>query len=328
MERRKLVAAVLTLLSLAGVAYWAYPRLLTKTKPVLQATGTIEATSVELTAKTAGTISMLKIEEGDTVIRGQLVAELSRNDLVAQRERDAMALLKAENQLKEMLSGARVQERDAAAAEVRIAEANLEKATADLERRQLLYDQGAVTREELDRYKTNLEVAKNQLQAAQARLSLLEAGSRPEAIATARAEVERSRAVLKATDAVLQDLKIYSPITGVVVAKNYQEGEFVQIGSSVATVADLSHLWIKVYVATDDLPAVKLGQKVHFTVSGDPAVYQGTVNWISPKGEYTPKTIQTRQERANVVFAVKIGIDNGRGRLKPGMPADVTFDRG
>lgn len=221
-----------------------------------------------------------------------------------------------------------VQERDAAAAEVRIAEANLEKASADLERRQLLYDQGAVTREELDRYKTNLEVAKNQLQAAQARLSLLEAGGRPEAIAAARAEVERSRAVLKATEAVLQDLKIYSPITGVVVAKNYQEGEFVQIGSSVATVADLSHLWIKVYVATDDLPAVKLGQKVHFTVSGDPTVYRGKVNWISPKGEYTPKTIQTRQERANVVFAVKIGIDNGRGRLKPGMPADVTFDRG
>lgn len=327
MERRKLIAAVLVLLFLSGGFYWVYPRFFAHATPVIQATGTIEATSVELTAKTAGTIKMLKIKEGDTVTRGQLVAEISRNDLVAQRERDAMALLKAEDQLNDLLSGARAQERDAAAAEVSTAEANFEKASKDLERRQFLFEQGAVSQDELDRYKTNLEVARNQLRAAQARLSLLEAGSRPEAIAAARAEVERSRAVLKATDAMLQDLKIYSPITGVVVTKNYQEGEFVQMGTSVATVANLSDLWIKVYVATDELPAVKLGQKVHFTVSGDPTVFEGTVDWISSRGEYTPKTIQTKQERANVVFAVKIGIKNENGRLKPGMPADVTFDR-
>lgn len=328
MNREKLVvAALLVLVCLAGGACWAYKRLSTRAEPALQATGTIEATSVELTARTAGTITRIQVEEGDTVTRGELVAELSRSDLVAQRERDAMALLAAENRLKELLSGAREQEREAAAAEVRIAEANLKKASADLERRQLLYEQGAVSQEELERYKTNMEVAQNQMQAAQARLSLVEAGNRPEVIAAARAEVERSRAVLKATEAMLQDLKIVSPISGVVVAKNYHEGEYVQAGSSVASVADLSHLWIRVYVATDDLPMVRLGQKVHFTVSGDSAVYQGVVTWISSKGEYTPKTIQTRKERANVVFAVKIGIDNGRGRLKPGMPADVTFDR-
>lgn len=327
MKRGKLVAVVLVVLvCLAGGVWWAYLRLSTKAKQALQATGTIEATSVDLTTKTAGTIAGIQFEEGDTVTRGELVAELSRRDLVAQRERDAMTVLVAENRLKELLSGAREQEREMAAAEVRIAEVNFQKATADLERRQLLYDQGAVTLDELERYKTNVDVAREQMEAAKARLSLLEAGSKPETIAAARAEVERSRAVLRATEAMLQDLKIVAPITGVVVAKNYHEGEYVQAGVSLATIADLSHLWIKVYVATDDLPRVRLGQRVHFTVSGDPAVYQGVVTWISAKGEYTPKTIQTKQERANVVFAVKIGIDNSKGRLKPGMPADVIFD--
>lgn len=329
MKGKRIAAVfVLVLLLSAGGVYWGYRygRLSEKAAEPLQATGTIEATSVELSAKVAGTIAAFRVEEGDAVSRGELVAELSRSDLVAQRERDAMAVLIAENRLRELLSGPREQEKEIAAAEVRIAEANFQKAKADLERRQLLFEQGAVTQEELERYRIGLEVAQSQLQAARARLSLLEAGSRPEAIAAARAEVERSRAALKATDAMLQDLKVYSPISGVVVAKNYSEGEYVQAGASLATIADLSHLWIKVYVATDDLPRVRLGQRVRFTVSGDPAVYQGVVTWISSKGEYTPKSVQTKRERANVVFAMKIGIDDEKGRLKPGMPADVVFD--
>ncbi|MGB9791052.1 MAG: HlyD family secretion protein [Thermacetogeniaceae bacterium] len=330
MNRKRMAAGVvLALLVLTGSLWWGlrYWGLSRKAEEPLRATGTIEATSVELTARVAGTIAKFQIEEGDAVSRGELVAELSRSDLVAQRERDAMAVVIAENRLKELLSGAREQEKEAAAAEVRIAEADLKKAASDLERRQLLYEQGAVTQEELERYEMSLEVARGQLDAARARLSLLEAGSKPETIAAARAEVERSRAVLKATEAMLQDLKIFSPISGVVVTKNYHEGEYVQAGASLATIADLSHLWIKVYVATDNLSKVRLGQRVRFTVSGDPDVYRGVVTWISPKGEYTPKTIQTERERANVVFAVKIGIDDGKGRLKPGMPADVVFDR-
>jgi HlyD family secretion protein len=97
------------------------------------------------------------------------------------------------------------------------------------------------------------------------------------------------------------------------------------MGAVLATVANLNKLWVKVYIPTDDLPVIKLGQKVHFTVSGDNHQYTGTVINIASKGEFTPKTIQTKKERTNVVFAVKIGINNENGVLKPGMPADVVF---
>lgn len=325
--KKKPVVVVVLLLCLAGGIYWAYPRYFNRQTSAIQATGTIEATVVELTAKSPGTVRLLDIKEGDTVARGRLVAEITRSDLTAQRERDALAVLKAEQQLADLSSGAREQERDVLVAEVNIARTNYEKAAADLDRRQFLFEQGALSQEDLGQFKANLELTENQLLAAQARLDLLDAGSRPQAIAAARAEVERSKAVLKTTEAMLADLRVYTPISGVVISRNYEPGEFVQMGASLGTVADLSRLRIKVYVTTDELPSVKLGQQVQFTVSGDPVVFKGVVDWIASQGEFTPRTIQTKQERANVVYGVKIRIGNEGGRLKPGMPADVTFDR-
>jgi len=328
MKRRRLVTAVLVASLVGAGVFWVYQRYHARETNEIQASGTIEATSVELNARMAGSIKRLSIREGDAVQKGQLVAEMYRSDLVAQRERDALGVLKAKAQLADLTSGARAQEIEEAAANAELARVNYEKAAAELQRRETLFREGAIAEEEVERFRTNLELEKNRLQAARARLSLLESGNRPQQITAARLEVERSKAVLRATEAMLEDLKVYSPITGVVVSKNYQEGEYVQAGASLATVADLSDMWIKVYIPTDDLPSVKLGQKVQFTVSGDPRVYQGIVEEIASRGEFTPKTIQTKQERTNVVFGVKIRILDPNGRLKPGMPADVSFGRG
>ena len=98
------------------------------------------------------------------------------------------------------------------------------------------------------------------------------------------------------------------------------------MGAPIVTVVNLDDLWIRVYIPTDQLPVIKLGQQVHFTVSGLPKAFTGTVEEINSQGEFTLKTIQTEEERANVVFGVKIRIDNQGGVLKPGMPADVTFN--
>ena len=100
------------------------------------------------------------------------------------------------------------------------------------------------------------------------------------------------------------------------------------MGGSLATIADLKRLWIKVYIPTDDLPAVKLGQKVYFTVSGDNNQHMGTVSYISSQGEFTPKTIQTRDERVKLMFAVKISLANEEEKLRPGMPADAVIFTG
>ncbi|TYO93314.1 HlyD family secretion protein [Desulfallas thermosapovorans] len=325
MADKKRALAVLVLLLVAAGSYWAYEHYYKGEVALIRATGTIEATTVELNAKMSGTVARLLVDTGDTVSAGQLVAELSRSDLAAQRERDALGVLKAEAQLADLQSGAREQEKKEAMAGVEIARVNLEKANTDLARIEALFQGGAVPEADYDKARTSAELAKNQLAAAEARLNLLESGSRPQQIKAAQAEVERSKAVLKASDAMLEDLKVYSPIAGVVLSGNYEQGEYVQMGASLATVADLNDLWIKVYIPTVDLPHIKLDQPVQFTVSGMDKVFEGVVQEIATEGEFTPKTIQTQQERANVVFAVKIKISDAGGVLKPGMPADVTF---
>lgn len=326
MEKRKAGIIVIILLILAGGSYWVYQKYFAEQSAAIQATGTIEATTVDLSAKSSGAIAVLSVEEGSTVKQNQLVAVLSRNDLEAQKERDAMGVMSAEAKQNDLLSGARDQEIKEASAAVNIAQIAYDNSATDLDRRETLFKEGAISQEQLDQARADTDLKKNQLDAAEAKLSLLQAGNRPDVIEEAKAEVERSKAILQASQSVLDDLKIYSPINGTVLSRNYEPGEFVQLGAALATVADLNKLWVKVYIPTDDLPAVKLGQKVHFTVSGDQHRYTGTVTNIASKGEFTPKTIQTKQERTNVVFAVKISIPNENGVLKPGMPADVVFD--
>ncbi|MEW6621824.1 MAG: efflux RND transporter periplasmic adaptor subunit [Bacillota bacterium] len=295
---------------------------------VILATGTIEATSVNLHAKLPGSIKVLTIKSGDLVKKDQLVAELSRNDLVAQRERDELSVVKSEAVLADLQTGARNQEIKEAEAHLNIALDNLNRAADDLARLEALFEAGAVTQAEYEKAQTALEISKKQVEAAEARVSLLQAGSRQEAIKAARVEVDRNKAILKATEAMLEDLKIYSPIDGVVLSKNYEVGEYVTAGASIATVVNMDDLWIRVYIPTVDLPKITLGQKVSFTVSGLSRSFEGIVEEIATKGEFTPKTIQTKKERTNVVFAVKIRISSEGGILKPGMPADVVFPGG
>lgn len=326
MNKQKTAMAVFLVIIVLIGAYWLY-HITHKADRSIRASGTIEATTVDINVRTQGIIKTLPLEEGSLVKKDQMVAEISRNDLEAQRERDAMGVVSAEEKLSDLQSGAREQEIEEAEASVNIARVNYDKASEDYSRMDKLFIEGAVAREELDQASVNKELKKNQYNAALARLNLLKAGNRPAQVDSAAAEVERSQAILKSTEAMLADLTIYSPLSGTVLSRNYEEGEYVTMGALLATIADLDHLWIKVYIPTDDLPAIKLGDRVHFTVSGDKTDYTGVIKHIASKGEFTPKTIQTQKERTNVVFAVKIEIENVNGRLKPGMPADVVFDR-
>ncbi|MCG8401225.1 MAG: efflux RND transporter periplasmic adaptor subunit [Firmicutes bacterium] len=325
MDKKKRVVIVLVALLLAAGGYWGHNKYLAGDTAVLEATGTIEATTVDLSAKIQGALKSISVDGGDSVSKGQLVAELSRNDLVAQRERDALTVLKAEAGLADLQSGAREQEIKEASLALDTAAVNLQQATIDFTRLESLYQAAAIPRSEYENAANRLKLAENQKEAARARLSLLESGNRPQQINAARAEVERSKAMLKATRAVLEDLKIFATLDGEVLSRNYEEGEYITPGAPVVTIADLSDLWIKVYISTNDLPRIRLGQQVSFTVSGESKVFSGVVREIASKGEYTPKTIQTKQERANIVFGVKVGIAEPGGVLKPGMPADVVF---
>lgn len=326
MKAKKPVIAVLVLISLMAASYWYYHYYKPGDAAVLEASGTIEAMSVDLNARVSGTIDQYTVKEGDTVTRNQLLVELSRNDLVAQRERDALGVAAAEANLNDLLSGARAEEIKEASSQLSISAASLEKAQLDLERAEKLLAAGAISEAEVQQIKLNRDITQQQLDASQAHLALLQEGTRPAKIQAASAELERSKAVLQASDAVLGDLKVYSPIDGLLADKNYETGEFVQIGARLGTVIDLQNLWIKVYIPTDDLPAIELGQEARISVSGSNKTFTGTVVHIASKGEFTPKTIQTKKERTHIVYAVKVAVQNQDNILKPGMPADLTFD--
>jgi HlyD family secretion protein len=322
---RKKVLAAAAVVIIAGLGYWGYTYLFSAQPDTVKATGTIEATTVDITAGLSGTIEIIAVEEGEQVREGQLIAQLTRSDLTAQAERDALGVTAAEAKLNDLVDGARQQEIEAASAQVSLKEAALQQAQHDLARAESLFQAGALSQEKLEQAQLARQQIETELKVAQAQLNLLQAGSRPSAIEAAQAEVERSRAVWKASQAMLEDLKLVSPLNGTVVSRNYEPGEFAAAGAAVATVADLNSLWIKVYVPTVDLPRIYLGQKAAVTVSGSPQTFTGTVNHIATQGEFTPKTIQTEKERANVVYAVKIFLDQADSMLKPGMPADVTF---
>lgn len=319
---------IVFIIILSGASIWAYHNYSVRPLEPIQASGIIEATTVDISARAPGTVVRLALQEGQTVSRDQLVAELSRSDLSAQKERDAMGVAAAQAKLDDLQSGARTQELEEARSNTQIAVINLDKAKRDLARAESLFAAGAISQESLEQSRNNADQKSQLLEVAQARQNSLEAGSRPQQIKAAAAELERNKAILKASQNLLADLQLFAPLNGTVLSRNYEVGEFVQIGSSLGTIADLNHMWIKVYIPTDDLPRIKLGQKVYFTVSGDSHRYSGTVSNIASKGEFTPKMIQTPKERTNIVFAVKISFDNKDGALKIGMPADVVFDEG
>jgi len=323
---KKKAFIVILLAILTGGAYWGYTEY-TKNKLShgLQATGTIEATQVELRAKLPGTLQNITVKTGDQVKRGQPVAVVIRNDLIAQKERDALGVLKARALLDDLTSGAREQEIKSAEIAIQIARTNYDQAIKDHDRALALFQESVISESEVDKCETALKQSQNQLDAAQSKLDLLLAGVRPEQIEAAKTELERSIAILKSSEAMLEDAKITCPIDGTVLSKNFEEGEYVLAGAPVATIADLNNMWVKVYIPTDDLPKIKLGQQVVFTVSGSPTEYKGMIKEIASQGEFTPKTIQTKKERTNIVYAVKVEVNNDDGVFKPGMPADVVI---
>ena len=171
-------------------------------------------------------------------------------------------------------------------------------------------------------YENRAALHRNSLEA----LSLTREGPRKEDILMARHRLEQARAALAAAEERLRDTVIAAPVNGVVLRKNVEPGETVAQGTPIVTLGDLESPWIKVYVKEDRMGLVKLGQKARVTVDTyRDRSYDGTVTYISSEAEFTPKTVQTQEERVKLVFGVKVRVKNERGELKPSMPADVRI---
>lgn len=266
-------------------------------------------------------------------------------------------LAQAQAHLDELLAGSRRQEIQQSEAAAQDAQTQNDWARRDWERAQTLYKNEDISSAQYDQARTKFESTGAVLRQVEQRLALVREGPRQEDIAGGRAQVARAKATLQLAEASrlelrrkeeelearraaieqakaqraitgvqLSDTEVYSPIDGVVLTKSAEVGEVLAAGATVVTIGDIQHPWLRAYVNETDLGKVKLGEKVKLTTDSFPGkIYWGRVSFIASEAEFTPRQIQTQEERVKLVYRIKIDVDNPQGELKDNMPVDAQI---
>ncbi len=288
------------------------------------ATGHVEATEVLLSSKVAGRLERLAVDEGTVVQPGQEIAQVETTDtrLALQAARAERALADAELRLR--LAGSRVEDVREAAAQLTRAEADLAGAQKDLDRMEGLLAAGSGTGKARDDARTRRDLAAASLTAAGERLSRLKAGSRPEEVEAARARLAAVDARMAQLDQQLRDALIASPVGGMVTEKLAEVGELLARGTGIVVVSDLPNAWLNAYVTEPDLSRLRLGQDAE-VVTDDGQRRPGKLAFVASRAEFTPKNVQTRDERVKLVYRIKVSLDNQDGLFKPGMPSTARL---
>jgi HlyD family secretion protein len=293
------------------------------------ATGTIEMTEVDVASQVPARVVSVRVEEGQTVKAGDTLATLiqatTRADVAAHEAR----VRAAEASLREARAGARPREIEQAEAELRRAEAEAVRTRRDLERIKPLVEAGAESPERLDALTAAAATAAARRDAASEEVQLLREGTRPERVDLSRAELATARAELAAARAVAGDLILIAPVAGTVLSRNAEPGEMLSMGESVLTLGESGAIYTRVYVPTRELPSVRTGQSATAHLDGFPGrPFRGRVVAVSTTAEFTPRIALTEKERADLVFGVKVALEDTTGMLKAGLPATVEIHPG
>lgn len=306
----------------------------------ISASGTVEATEVNVNSETGGKIMDILADEGKTVKTGDVLARLDSTVQALQVQEAQAALTAAQEKSKETKSGTREQSIAQAKAAVQQmmslqsgAKNSMDNASDNLSRLETLLKEGGATPQQVSDARTKYETAKAQYEAytaqlnsAKEQLNLLQSGSTQETINIADAGVAQAQANLAIAKAQLVKTILSAPTDGIVSSVNFNRGEFVSPGAAIMNIIETNDRWIKIYVTENQLPKIKLGQKADIYIDAFPGqAFAGTVSYISEKAEFTPKNLQTKEERVNMVFAVKVKISDDKNTLKPGLPADVDI---
>jgi HlyD family secretion protein len=320
---KRILLFVIIAVAIAGLLYYFFTREKGGDGSFIKVSGNIEATEVDVGFKISGRIVSRFFEEGDWVDQGRVLAKLDDEDLRNRLEVARATLSSNEARLSKLLAGSRPEEIRQAEAEMSQAKFDLENKGTQYERMKFLFEKRVVPKETLDNAEAAFKIAKASFQKATENYLLVKEGPRKEDIEDARAQVEQARASLKLTETQLSYTILYSPISGVVLVKSGEVGEVVNPGTSIVTLADIDHVWLKAYISETDLSKVKWGQEVMVTTDLRPKKeYKGRISFISSQAEFTPKQIQTEKERVTLVYRIKVDISNRDRELKPGMPAD------
>jgi len=304
----------------------------------LTASGNVEATEVQVAPEVGGRIVELRVAEGDRVQAGAVIATLDTKDTELQIGRTRAERAAATAQLRLFEAGARAEDVrqaeaqvDAATSEIAAIDVEIKSAQLDLDRFEALLAANAGSQKQRDDAKARVDLARERKRAAEERvrvsrttLDRVRAGARKEELEGARARVATVDAQLAVLEKGLRDAQVPAPTGGVVTQKLVDAGEIVAPRTPLVIVTDLDHAWANVFVPEPAVPRIKLGQAATVRTDAGTTV-QGTVTFISPRAEFTPRNVQTADERSKLVYRVKVTVDNSAGVLKQGMPVDADF---
>jgi len=288
------------------------------------ASGHVEATEVLISTKVSGTLEHLAVDEGSMVETGQEIARIDTVDTLLALESAKAERALAQAELRLRLAGTRKEDILEAKAQLVRAEADLAGAARDLERMEGLLAAGSGTTKSRDDARTRREVAAASVEAARERVHRMEAGFRDEEKDAARARSQAAEAGIARLDQQIADALIRSPVGGVVTQKLAEQGELMAPGAGLVVVTDLASAWLNAYIPEPDLGRIRLGQEAE-VVTDDGQTREGRVSFIASRAEFTPKNVQTRDERVKLVFRIKVALDNEDGLFKPGMPAEARL---
>ncbi|GFE62305.1 efflux RND transporter periplasmic adaptor subunit [Geobacter sp. AOG2] len=296
---------------------------------VLKVSGTIEVTTVELSFKVGGRLAQRLVDEGEMVTAGQLVARLEDDELREDKNVRAAEKRSAQAALADLRAGSRREEIAQAEAVLVRMKAEAERLKKDAIRSEALFKRDVIPQKDLDAARAGRDASAAAVREAEQHLKLLRIGPRPDAVRQAKSQVEAAEAGLALTETRLSQSMLSAPLSGLVLAKHAEQGEMLAVGAPVVTIGKMDDVWLRAYIPESEMGRVKVGQRARVTVDTWPGrLFEGTVSFISPEAEFTPKNVQTEKERVKLVYRIKITLSNPRMELKPGMPADAVIETG
>jgi HlyD family secretion protein len=288
--------------------------------------GNVDVHQVELAFRVSGRISAVKVQEGDTVSAGQVLAELDPVPFRTDVDSASADLAQAQAQLDKTRRGFRVEEVAQARANVAQRAADLENAQVTLRRQQQLVAAGLVTHQQIDDAQARVHMSEAALAASREQLALELRGSRIEDIAAQEATVAAAQARVEKAQTALADATLLAPSKGIISVRARELGAIVQAGQTVYTLTLNDPVWIRAYVSQPRLGRIKPGMRVSVAIDSMPGRrYDGTVGFISPEAEFTPKTVQTEQVRDDLVYRLRVIASDPDNVFRQGMPVTVLI---
>ncbi|MHB8885609.1 MAG: efflux RND transporter periplasmic adaptor subunit [Methylovirgula sp.] len=326
-QRKRLLVLLLVVIAL-GIGGWLYLRL-NRPIPVLFVTlyGNVDIREVQPAFNDSGHITRMLVQEGDTVKKGELIATLDDVRYAAALAQTEGQMRNEEQVLAKLLAGSRPEEIAQAKATMEALYATYQNNGINYHRAARLANTGAGAIQQKDNTKAAYDTARQQYEAAKQAYILAVKGPRKEDIAAARAMLDADKGAVALARRQLVDTRLYAPSDGIVEDRILEPGDMASPTTPVYTIALMSPLWVRAYIAENDLGKVALGMRAEVTTdSFRGRVYHGWVGFISPTAEFTPKTVETPELRTALVYQARIYVCDARNELRLGMPATIHID--